>query len=226
MCATFRHKVHGGGFVAIACYLVAALSVGELLPSAHHESFTRGLSLSAAGKESQSEAKRPWEEHDNDIDAYVWLCGAYSHARHPVSFCRSYNLNSTRLAEVGALAAQLAQLLRPLLGRATDKQQNAYAGTTGGDTKAADEEDDVEDELNALRAPLRLKIPTPEATRCLHQCVIHGLIDHVAVWQDPPRLPPDATPAQRAANRGGYRCAELKGQLALLHPSSNLLHMS
>lgn len=168
-------------------------------------------------------SKRPWEEYDSDVDAYIWLCGAYSHARNPVSFCRTYGLDGSRLTEVGALAAQMAQLLRSVLQRASCQRQQAgetAASSTSGKPAAELEE--------ALKTPLRLEVPSTEARRCMHQCFVQGLIDHVAVWQDPPRPPPDATGAQRAAAaaRGGYRCAALRGQLAWLHPTSNLLHLT
>lgn len=212
------HKEHGPEFVAVACYLVAALSVGELLPSLPPQSRIGDIGEGDAAGNRMRPPRRPWEEQDSDIDAYVWLCGAYSHARSPVGFCKSYGLDPSRFAEVGALAAQLAQLMRVLLQRARQGQESLEAAEPQQEAPA--------DDLQALKAPLRLAVPTAEAKRCLQQCVVQGLIDHVAVWQDPPRLPPDATPEQRAANRGGYRCAELKGQLALVHSASNILHVS
>ncbi|XP_026194044.1 probable ATP-dependent RNA helicase kurz [Cyclospora cayetanensis] len=216
--ACSRFKEHGGQFVALACYVVAALTVGELLPSRRRDGF---FEESAFGKTSEGDmatpkVQRPWEEYDSDIDAYIWLCGAYSHSRHPTSFCRTYCLDSARMAEVGALAAQLAQLVRSLLQRSRQSHQGLGAGTL---------EKEVDD-LLVLKPPLRLDLPDVQSRRCLHQCVVQGLIDHVAVWQDPPRLPADATAAERESARGGYRCGELKGQLALIHPSSNVLHVT
>lgn len=216
-----RHKEHGPQFVALACYLVAALSVGELLPSLPRGGEAPHLAGDVGGPEnpqgaSRGPARRPWEEYDSDLDAYIWLCGAYSHAQNPRSFCKGYGLDASRLSEVAALAAQLAQLMRGLL-------QQARRG--GGQGRAGDPQGD-EDDLNALQGPLRLEPPPPKARRCLHECAVQGLIDHVATWQDPPRLPQDASPAQRAAARGGYRCAELKGELARVHCTSNILHVS
>lgn len=171
--------------------------------------------------------KRPWAKYESDIDAYIWLCGAYSHARYPTTFCKSYDLDASRFAEVAALAAQLAQLLRPLLMRAEaaaksqaegqPEMAEAAAGCGGGNGGGLD--------LSALKPPLKLDPPAHTIRRGLHECVVQGFIDRVAVWQDPPRLPADATQEERAAARGGYRCAELKGQLALLHPSSTLLQV-
>ncbi|CDJ51168.1 ATP-dependent helicase, putative [Eimeria brunetti] len=209
--ACSRHKEHGSQFVALACYLVAALSIGELLPALPRQV---DASVPAGDETPRDPGRRPWEEYDSDLDAYIWLCGAYSHAKNPTSFCKSYNLDPSRMAEVGALAAQLAQLMLALL------QQVPRDHSSEGPPH------DAGDDLNVLKGPLRLQPPAQEARRCLHECAVQGLIDHVAVWQDPPRLPPDATPAQRSAARGGYRCAELKGELARVHCTSNILRVS
>ncbi|KAL8272913.1 hypothetical protein Esti_003167 [Eimeria stiedai] len=228
--ACARHKEHGVSFVALACYLVAALSVGEVLP--HQTRLDAEESLVASERSSDSAAadkggrnnKKPWDGQENDVDAYLWLCGAYSNASNPNTFCRSFGIDPSRMAEVAALAAQLAQLLHPLLQRARQRQPQQQEEN---DALQGDRNEAFEAELKSLQPPLRLELPTAPAQRCLHECVVQGLIDHVAVWEDAAsRLPPDATPAQKAAGRGGYRCAELKGQLALLHSSSSLMRVS
>lgn len=177
----------------------------------------------------------PWARCTNDIDAYLWMCGAYCHSPRRAAFCRRFGLNSKRMREVYLLANQLATLLLPAL----KQQPTACSESPVGQTERARSAQKMRRLKSTVRAadawvavPLKPAPPTPAMRLALHACVIEGFIDHVAVWVEE-ETRSDLTGAQAPATnykpcRGGYRSAELKNapsgrpQLAHIHPDSCL----
>ncbi|ESS29184.1 helicase associated domain (ha2) protein, partial [Toxoplasma gondii VEG] len=158
----------------------------------------------------------PWQEYSNDIDAYLWMCGAYCHAVHRGRFCRRFGLNTKKMKDVYLLGNQLAGILLPLYMR---QAKSAEAGATKRKERAA----------HTLEIPLKPQPPSDRIRLGLHACVLEGLVDHVAVWVDPSARG-DLTGGRGQAplrSEGGYQTAELKvtedgNQLAFIHPTSTL----
>lgn len=189
-------------------------------------------------KEMQpSSGDYPWARCNNDVDSYLWMCGAYCHSPRRTAFCRRFGLNAKKMEEMYLLANQLARLLIPSLKQQATACSNAPVSQSEQDTstekaerryrKSAVPAADV-----SLVLPLKPAPPTPAMRLALHACVVEGFIDHVAVWVEE-ETRGDFTGVQApAANsrqrRGGYRCAELRNaadgcaQLAHIHPHSCL----
>ncbi|CBZ49704.1 putative ATP-dependent helicase [Neospora caninum Liverpool] len=161
----------------------------------------------------------PWQEYSNDIDAYLWMCGAYCHAVHRGKFCRRFGLNAKKMKDVFLLGNQLAGILLPLYIRQASKS----AAEGSAKKRKHDEKPSV------LQLPLKPQPPSDRIRLALHACVLEGLVDHVAVLVEASTRR-DLTGGGPAPSKseGGYRTAELKTaedgsqQLAFLHPSSNL----
>lgn len=191
--------------VSLACLLVSALAVGQLLPSAQGREKTR---------QEQGKAEAAGEEalpdFESDLDAQLWVMGGFSCSEKQSSkkaFCLRYGLPFERLKEAEALANQIAGLLKPLLLKAASAS--------------------LENIQTHLSSPLKPRPPNAELKTQLRHCVLQGLVDHIASFQDPPRQ--TAAEANLGASakkvRGGFKCAELPNQLASLSASSVLLRM-
>ncbi|PFH31668.1 helicase associated domain (ha2) protein [Besnoitia besnoiti] len=179
----------------------------------------------------QNEPQYPWRDYNNDIDAYLWMCGAYCHAANRGKFCRRFGLNSKKMKDVYLLGNQLASILLPMYTK-----HAGQAGAQGADREArkalkAKKKHADGGVPQPLVVPLKPQPPTPEVRLALHACVLEGLVDHVAVWTEGSTRA-DLTGGDRArdlgapARDGGYSAAELKRggeqRLAFLHPTSNL----
>lgn len=92
-----------------------------------------------------------WRNFTNDIDAYIWITGAFVHSENKWEFCKKYRVTHRTLTEAESLGCQLARVLKQRIR-------------------------DLPVEL-----PLRPLPPSKAETLLLQEAVVEGLIDHVAI---------------------------------------------
>ncbi|KAF8822088.1 helicase associated domain (ha2) protein [Cardiosporidium cionae] len=181
--------------IELACLLVAGLAVGELFGEEDktHCSMQRDAkNVMAIIPKKEKTALKDYLRtipFNGDIDAYLWACGAFVHATDPYSFCTENGMHFRQMNEMYSLAQQLARII-------SLKLRNIR-----------------------LSLPLSLPPPTPAQVLCLQDCVLEGLVDHIAIRADCMEV--------TEAPRHAFLCADLqKGQFVYIHPSSFLYRQS
>eukprot|EP00922_Rhytidocystis_sp_ex-Travisia-forbesii_P036698 GHVS01054579.1.p1 GENE.GHVS01054579.1~~GHVS01054579.1.p1 ORF type:complete len:251 (+),score=28.10 GHVS01054579.1:49-753(+) len=90
-------------YLASSCLLISALSLTDLVEIVHEEEMKKDQSI-----------EKPllfWKSFSNDVDALVWLTGAFAHAQDKHRFCSEYKANHRQMCEMECLATQLARIL-------------------------------------------------------------------------------------------------------------------
>lgn len=139
--------------------------------------------------EAQRRTAPKWTKFRDDIDSLLWLMGGFAWAagqgeEAQETFCQEHRMNSRQMQEAHSLMEQLATLLNRRLR--------------------------LQDLGVVLHQPLQLLPPDPEQALKLRQCVLEGLVDHIAV-------------AAPELHRNAFVCADLgPGRPVFVHSSSNV----